>query len=53
MPSGRYDVVVAGGGTAGIAAAVAAARAAAPTLLLHPNPFLRANATPAIVATTL
>jgi len=51
MPSGRYDVVVAGGGTAGIAAAVAAARAGARTLLLERYGFLGGMATAGMVGT--
>ena len=33
--SGKYDVIVCGGGTAGVAAAIAAARAGSKTLLLE------------------
>ena len=36
----QYDVVIAGGGTAGVAAAVGAARAKAKTLLIERNPYL-------------
>ena len=35
----NYDVLVAGGGPAGVAAAIAAARAGAHTLLIEKNPF--------------
>lgn len=41
----RYDVAVAGGGTAGVAAAVGAVRAGARTLLIERNPYLGGEAT--------
>lgn len=41
----RYDVVVAGGGSAGVAAALGAARAGAKTLLIERNPYLGGEAT--------
>lgn len=41
----KYDVVVAGGGTAGVAAAVGAAKAGARTLLIERNPYLGGEAT--------
>jgi FAD-dependent oxidoreductase family protein len=47
----RYDVVVAGGGTAGMAAAVAAARSGARTLLLERYGFLGGMATAGMVGT--
>lgn len=40
-----YDVVVVGGGTAGVAAAVGAAEAGVKTLLLERNPYLGGEAT--------
>lgn len=40
-----YDVVVVGGGTAGVSAAVGAAKAGAKTLLLERNPYLGGEAT--------
>ena len=43
--SARYDVVVAGGGSAGVAAAVAAARCGARTLLIERHGFLGGAAT--------
>ena len=46
----RYDVVVAGGGTAGVAAAIGAALAGARTLLLERNPYLGGEATHSGVA---
>lgn len=47
--AGEYDVVVAGGGMAGIGAAVASARAGAKTALIEYNPFLGGNATAGFV----
>lgn len=41
----RYDVVVAGGGTAGVAAATGAAKAGAKTLLIERSPYLGGEAT--------
>ena len=41
----KYDVVVAGGGTAGIAAAAGASEAGAKTLLVERNPYLGGEAT--------
>lgn len=41
----QYDVVIAGGGTAGVAAAVGATRAKAKTLLIERNPYLGGEAT--------
>lgn len=43
--AGKYDVVVAGGGVAGIAAAIASARNGAKTLLVEANGFLGGTAT--------
>lgn len=48
-PIERYDVVVAGGGAAGVAAAVGAARAGAHTLLVERYGFLGGAATNALV----
>jgi hypothetical protein len=47
----RFDVVVAGGGTAGVAAALSAARLGARTLLVERDPRLGGNATSAFVHT--
>ncbi len=49
--SERFDVVVAGGGTAGIAAALSAARLGARTLLVERGAALGGNATHALVHT--
>ena len=46
----QYDVVVAGGGTAGVAAAAGAAMAGAKTLLIERNPYLGGEATHSGVA---
>lgn len=46
----QYDVVVAGGGTAGVAAATGAAMAGARTLLIERNPYLGGEATHSGVA---
>lgn len=46
----RVDVLVAGGGSAGLAAAVAAARSGARTLLIERNSFLGGAATAGLVA---
>lgn len=46
----QYDVVVAGGGTAGVAAAAGAALAGARTLLIERNPYLGGEATHSGVA---
>lgn len=45
----RYDVVVAGGGSAGVAAAIGARRAGAGTLLLERSPYLGGQATHSLV----
>ncbi len=45
-----YDVIVAGGGTAGIAAAIGAARAGAKTLLIEKNGFFGGVATAGLMA---
>ena len=45
----KYDVVVVGGGPAGIASAIASARHGAHTLLLERNGFLGGTATLAMV----
>jgi hypothetical protein len=47
----RFDVVVAGGGTAGVAAAVTAARCGARVLLVERGPALGGNAAHALVHT--
>jgi 2-polyprenyl-6-methoxyphenol hydroxylase-like FAD-dependent oxidoreductase len=49
IPTERYDVVVAGGGAAGVAAAVGAARLGARTLLVERYGFLGGAATNALV----
>lgn len=49
--SGRFDVLVAGGGLAGVAAAVTAARLGARTLLVERDASLGGNATAAFVHT--
>ena len=41
----QYDVVVVGGGTAGVSAAVGAAKAGAKTLLIERNAYLGGEAT--------
>lgn len=46
----QYDVVVAGGGTAGVAAAAGAAMTGAKTLLIERNPYLGGEATHSGVA---
>lgn len=46
----QYDVVIAGGGTAGVAAAAGAARSGARTLLIERNPYLGGEATNSGVA---
>ena len=47
--AGRFDVVVAGGGPAGLGAAVAAARQGAATLLIERYGFLGGTATGAMM----
>ncbi|MCL4370340.1 MAG: FAD-dependent oxidoreductase [Chloroflexi bacterium] len=49
--AGKFDVVVAGGGPAGLGAAVAAARQGARTLLIERNGFLGGTATAAMMTT--
>ena len=51
--SGRYDVIVVGGGIAGIAAALAAARTGAKTLLLEKMYLLGGLATSGLVTVYL
>jgi len=51
MTSTKYDVLVAGGGSAGVAAAVGAVQAGAHTLLVEQGPFLGGAATRASVLT--
>lgn len=41
----QYDIVIVGGGTAGVAAAVGAAKAGAKTLLVERNAYLGGEAT--------
>jgi hypothetical protein len=48
--AGRYDVLVCGGGSAGVAAAVGAARTGASTLLVELNGFLGGVATAGLVS---
>jgi len=50
-PRGRFEVLVAGGGLAGVAAAVTAARLGARTLLVERDAVLGGNATAAFVHT--
>lgn len=45
----RYDVVVVGGGSAGVAAAIGARQAGAKTLLLERNPYFGGQATHSLV----
>lgn len=46
----QYDVVIAGGGTAGVAAAIGAAKSGARTILIERNPYLGGEATHSGVA---
>ena len=48
--AGRHDVLVCGGGSAGLAAALAASRSGASTLLVELNGFLGGIATAALVS---
>jgi FAD dependent oxidoreductase len=48
--AGRYDVLICGGGSAGLAAALAASRSGASTLLVELNGFLGGVATAALVS---
>jgi len=43
LPSRRFDVVVAGGGTAGVVAAIAAARQGAKTILIEAKGITKAS----------
>ncbi|WP_312337690.1 FAD-dependent oxidoreductase [Anaerospora hongkongensis] len=47
---GKYDVVIAGGGTAGFAAGVSAARAGARTLIIEKDAFLGGTATGGMIS---
>jgi hypothetical protein len=49
--AGKFDVVVAGGGPAGLGAAIGAARQGASTLLIERNGFLGGTATAAMMTT--